>query len=153
MADEEKREPVVIVQDSLREGPNGFIIDDIDVTKEPHFTVSEVAKFFFARSPHWVRWREDKGYFVLDGKAVGVSRKVKNAEGESVIVQGGGEGARIYTLDDVEKMAYALAERQAIPGEKLQQVLRLVDAQARLWGYITNEFEAAEAALKEADET
>lgn len=144
-----RREPLVVVKEtSIRQGPNGFIIDDIDVSANPHFTVSEVAKFFFARSPHWVRWRQDKGYFVLDGKPVGINRKVpkKNADGpvlnekgdpEFEIVAGGSEGARIYTLDDVEKMAYALAERQAIDGQKLQQILRLVDAQARLWEYLT----------------
>jgi hypothetical protein len=144
-----KNGPVVVIKEtSVREGPNGFIIDDIDVSAQPHFTVSEVAKFFFALSDHWVRWRQDKGYFVLDGKKVGEHRKVPvvDAEGRRVldekgkplskIVRGGNKGARVYTLDDVEKMAYALAEKQAIEGEKLQQVLRLVDAQARLWGYI-----------------
>ena len=144
-----KKEPLVVVTEpTLHAGPNGFIIDGFDVSKQPHFTVSEVAKFFFARSPHWVRWRQDKGYFVLDGKPVGVHRKVpkKSARpGEEddgldyTIVNGGNEGSRIYTLEDVEKMAYALADMQAIPGEKLRQVLRLVDAQARLWGYIDDD--------------
>jgi hypothetical protein len=143
------QKPIVVVKDtSLRAGPDGFICGGLDVSLKPHFTVSEVAKFFFARSPHWVRWRQDKGYFVLDGKKVGQHRKVpkQDANGDPIldekdqpvfeIVNGGSKGARIYTLADVEQMAYALAEREAITGSKLQQVLRLVDAQIHLWEYV-----------------
>lgn len=54
----------LIVEDPKLPGDK-TIFDGMDVSRQPWFTVSEVAKFFFAKSPHWVRWRERKGYFVL----------------------------------------------------------------------------------------
>jgi hypothetical protein len=111
----------VVLTDS-RLPTDRFILDGIDVTREPMFTVSEVAKVFFARSPHWIRWRERKDYFVLDGERVGGQRT--------------DEGARRYNLADIEKMAHALAEKGAINGAQLTNALLLVQTEARVWGYI-----------------
>jgi hypothetical protein len=114
-------ESQVVVTDS-RLPTDKFILEGIDVAREPVFTVSEVAKVFFARSPHWVRWRERKGFFVLDGEDVSGQRT--------------DDGARRYNLADIEKMAHALASKGAINGAQLTNALLLVQIEARVWGYL-----------------
>ena len=99
-----------------------LILEGIDVDKQPVYTVSEVAKVFFGKSPHWIRWREKNDFFVLDGEQVGGSRTP--------------EGARRYTLSDIEKMAHALAGREAINGAQLTNALMMVQTSARIWGYL-----------------
>lgn len=99
-----------------------FILEGVDVSEEPLFAISEVAKMFFARSPHWIRWRERKGDFNLDGEDVSGGRTQT--------------GLRKYTLADIEKIAHALAEKGAINGAQLNTVLLLVQTEARLWGHI-----------------
>src|SRR4051794_14042377 len=49
--------------------PDKMIFEGVttDGEKDPHFTVSECAKFFFGRSPHWIRWLEQQHKLVLDG--------------------------------------------------------------------------------------
>jgi hypothetical protein len=110
---------LVIHEDRLPQ--HQFILEGIDTSREPHYTVSEVAKFFFARTAHWIRWRESKGFFVLNGEPIATNRKDK---------------ARFYTLEDVEKMAYALAEQKAINGAQMSNVLLLVQTEAKVWGYL-----------------
>lgn len=109
--------------------PDHLIMDTIlcRPDKEPIYSVGEVAKFFFAKSAHWVRWQEDRGFFTLGGKKVGIRR----TESDGPITQ------RRYKLDDIELMAYALAEKGALPADDLRATLRLVREEARLWGYFT----------------
>lgn len=97
-----------------------FLFDDLDQAANPHFSVSEVAKIFFARSSHWVRWREDDKVegFVLDG----VVLKTPRTE----------QGARYYTLPYVERMAHALAQQGAISGAQLANTLTTVEAIAKV---------------------
>lgn len=111
----------IVVSDS-RLPTDQFILEGIDVSREPVFTVSEVAKMFFARSPHWIRWLERKGQFVLDGEDVAGHRSE--------------EGARRYDLADIEKMAHALAEKGSINGAQLTNALLLVQVEAKVWGYL-----------------
>lgn len=99
-----------------------FILDGIDVSREPHFTVSEVAKVFFGRSSHWMRWLERHGWLELDGEAVGTKRTE--------------QGARYYTLDDVENIAHALAQKGKINVAQLTNCLLIVQTEARVWGYL-----------------
>jgi hypothetical protein len=61
-----EQEQPLIVADS-RIDPDKMILDGVDTSAEPHFTVSEAAKFFFARSPHWMRWREQNFFLMLGG--------------------------------------------------------------------------------------
>jgi hypothetical protein len=77
---------------------------------------------FFGRSAHWMRWRERNGFFILDGEDVSGHRTT--------------QGARRYTLADVEKIAHALAEKDAINGAQLMNALLMVQTNARIWGYI-----------------
>lgn len=112
-------ESVVIT--NPRVDPSHFILAGIDTSKEPRFAIGEVAKFFFARSAHWIRWVEREHRLVLDGKPVGVGRT--------------GSGAREYTLTDVEEMAHALASNNTISGAQLSRALALVAMEAELWEY------------------
>lgn len=115
----------------------------------PHFSVQEVAKFFFGNGPDWMRWRmrpDDKkvkgpdgkylrnpdgsfviekgeypeGYFVLDGKKI----EPKRTEA----------GARYFTLADVERMAHALAQGGHIDGAQLTNIVVLVKTVAKVYG-------------------
>jgi hypothetical protein len=98
------------------------IFKGLDVSEKPRFNVTEVAKFFFGRSSHWVRWKEKEGDLSLNGKLVADHRN----DG----------GARYYTLSDVEQMAHALCRNGAIDSFQLQHVLRLVYTEAQVWGYL-----------------
>lgn len=99
-----------------------LIFDGVDTTEGPLYTISEIAKVFFARSPHWIRWREKTGIFTFDGQPVGVGRTPK--------------GARVYTLGDIEKMAHALVAAEGLNAEELANVLRICQANARMWELI-----------------
>jgi hypothetical protein len=117
-------EPVTIADPRLDD--KKFIFEGIDVTREPLFTVSEIAKFFFGRSAHWVRWQEGQGHFTLtkDGEKVPVGDRRTES------------GARVYALSDVEDIAHALAEHQAINGRQLNDVMLILSTNARIWGYL-----------------
>jgi hypothetical protein len=100
----------------------------------PHYSVQEVAKFFFGRTADWLRWRylsdekTDKktgeitpakhpdGYFVLDGVPLEPKKSLT--------------GYRWYTIADVERMAHALAQNGAIDGWQLDNIVNLVKAAA-----------------------
>jgi hypothetical protein len=157
--------PEALAVTDSRIDPDRFILADIDTSAGPLFTVSEVAKFFFARTAHWVRWRERRSFFVLDGakdclheeahevpEHTNETGKVHKAKTDYItwITDGfckacGGravgnsrtpEGARRYSLADVEEIAHALAERGAISGSQLRNTLTIVQAVARNAGYL-----------------
>jgi hypothetical protein len=107
--------------DMLREDDNGLLI--------PHYTVQETAKVFFARSADWLRWRSrpslpkhPHGFFVLDGMPLEPKRTAA--------------GARYYTLADVERMAHALAQNDALDGLTLTKIIMIIKWQARLYKVI-----------------
>lgn len=95
-----------------------MMLDGIDTSKGPLFSVSEMAQFFFARSSHWVRWLETEGRLVLDGEPLIPLRTKSNA--------------RKYDLAMVEKIAHALASNGTIKVVQLRQALRLVKIQAEM---------------------
>lgn len=109
-----------MVTDS-RVDPSAFILDGIDTSAGPVFSVGEAARFFFARSSHWMRWVEREGKLVLEGTNVAQDRS--NA------------GSRKYTLSDIEFAAHALATNGAITGTQLRHALQLVAIQAELHGF------------------
>ena len=111
----------VVVTDTRLDSEK-FMLDGIDVSADPTFKVSDVAKIFFGRSSHWVRWLEGKDAFTLDGVEVGTRRTEK--------------GARVYTLADVEKMTHALAQQGKINGAQAANSLHIVQTIARVWGYL-----------------
>lgn len=97
---------------------------------KPNYSIQEAAKFFFARTSDWLRWREKpnpdagypEGYFILDGEKLQGHRTRA--------------GNRRYTLADIERMAHALAENSAISGYELTIIIMLVKWQARLYKVI-----------------
>ena len=110
-----------------------FIMEGIDTSaKGPYFSITEMAKVFFGKSDHWVRKMERLDALVLDGEEVGRRRTEK--------------GARTYLLEDVEKMAHALAskpisskEKMTLSPEELRRVLHMVRLCAQQHKYLTNE--------------
>lgn len=90
----------------------------------PAYTVQEASKVFFGRGPDWLRWRYrpareyPHGYFVLGDVILEPKRTAT--------------GNRYYTLADIERMAHALAENNAIDGEQLSVIIQLVLLQARV---------------------
>lgn len=101
-----------------------FIFDGVegDVDDKPLFTVSETAKFFFARSPHWIRWLEGENKMVLDGKVLVPRRTPK--------------GSRAYSLPDIELICHALGQAGALSGAQLSHALLMVQTCAKQWGYL-----------------
>lgn len=102
--------------------PNHFMLDRMSMERSPTFSVSEMAKVFFARSDHWVRWRERKGFFDLDGVSVGSRTDA---------------GARSYNLAEVEQALHAAARNNAISGVQLLIGLKIVRAIAVNYGLLT----------------
>lgn len=101
---------------------NEFILSGVDTSAKPLYSVSEMAKFFFGRTSHWVRWLEGENKMVLDDEALVPIRTNSNA--------------RKYDLAMVEKIAHALAENQAITVNQLRHALTIVKTQAQMYGYI-----------------
>lgn len=102
------------------------IFEGVDASQGPIFSVSEVSKIFFDRSPHWIRLRDREGAFQLNGEYVGGYRT-----GEA-----GTTGARRYTLADVEAMTYALAAAERISGTQHLNALRVVWSIAEVYELI-----------------
>lgn len=119
-----------------------LITDRVPLDKlleEPRYSISECAKFFFARSAHWIRHQEsiDNAYF--DPETPEDKRPDRPAfvlDGERLTFHYTAHGSRHYTLADVEHMAHALAQNYRIDGSMLNNVLTIVEAQCRLYRYI-----------------
>lgn len=98
------------------------ITKDLDLERSPRYRIGEVAKVFFAKSPHWVRWRERTDAFVIDGERWGPER----AGGSNL-------KARDYDLGDIEVMARLLYKGGAISRRDHGIALSIVVAQAELY--------------------
>jgi hypothetical protein len=151
-----------VLMADARIDPDKFMFESIDTSEKPVFTVSEAAKFFFARTAHWMRWRERNLFFLLGDDPtcehhekkpktiVKDGKKVKTIKIMSWVRRGkctkcgavevGGRttktGSRVYSLGDIEQIAHALARRNAITGGQLRNTLSLLAIQARLWEYL-----------------
>jgi len=121
-------EPMVVLTDDDLD-PHHLLMEGLSPEEyaKPSFSVNEMAKVFFARTGYWVRWREGRGQFLLDG--VPIANKRTQANGDY-------PGQRRYNLADVELIAHALAQRGAITRKQLRQTLFLVKAIAQMWGII-----------------
>jgi hypothetical protein len=138
--------PTLVILDYIID-PSKPLFEGIDTSVEPHFTVSEAAKFFFRRSSHWLRlqenlcikcrqpWRtkdpnvcgkdggeHDIGLIRIDGVRVPPPR----TEG----------GARYYTLADIENTARGLRQQNVIDHNQLSFALAIARLQGRLWDYL-----------------
>jgi hypothetical protein len=99
----------------------------------PVYRVSEVANFYFAMSESWLRlkMRADKDHpdtwFVKNGHRMDFRRKDPDNSGSE----------RVFTLADIEPMVYSLFRFGAIDGQRVGQILRIVEAVAHLYGLLT----------------
>lgn len=116
-------DPTVIIADAAID-PDKFLFEGVDTTEFPTFSVGEVSKIFFARSPAWLRQMEAKGYFDVEGDIEFTPRRFVS------------KNARFFCLEDIEKVAHALTYHQAIPATRLRIILTMLKAQGQLWGYI-----------------
>lgn len=94
--------------------------------RAPLFTVKQLTNMFFAREPHWIRWREDRG--MLDTEDFEIYE-------DGVIGNRNASGAREYTLADVEKVVHALAQAEAIDGTQVRNALLLVRILGEIHGH------------------
>jgi hypothetical protein len=136
--------------------PDKMLLADIDTTKGPIFTVSEMAKFFFARSNHWIRWLEgcEFEYPPASGTGKGVKCSIQPKDhdpelrdahchtwklmldGRLVGTRRNEKSARIYTLSDVEEIAHALAQSGSITGTQLRNTITVIKTQAEMFEYL-----------------
>lgn len=98
-----------------------FMLEGIDTSEKPLYSVSTMAEVFFARSSHWVRWLENENQMVLDGEPLVPIRTESNA--------------RKYDLSLIEKIAHALASHGKISPQQLRHALTIVRTQAQMYGY------------------
>jgi hypothetical protein len=96
----------------------------------PFFRVETVARVFFGMSASWLRLKLNPDaehpdtWFVRDGRRMEFRRL--SAEKPS--------SARVFTLADIEPMAYSLRNLGAIDSQRLVQILDIVRAMATLYG-------------------
>jgi len=103
--------------------PSARLFAGISMDRSPTFSVSEVAKVFFARTDHWVRWRERVGDLSdTDGTPIGQRTQ---------------HGARFYDLADVEAVLHAAAAHGAITGAQLYTGLKIAHAISLSYGILT----------------
>lgn len=112
---------------------------------KPYYSVQEVSKFFFGRSPHWLRWR-----YLSDQRVSKVTGQITKAakhpdgffilDGEPLVPKTSLSGYRWYTLADVERMAAALGQTGIIDGLEVSAITSLVRASAVIWkvSHVTN---------------
>lgn len=118
-------EPLVIADPELLAPPGQRFwttAEMVDKKGRPTFTISEVSKFFFARTVYWARWAQHKGLLVLDGEPLEVPTTVA--------------GAKAFRLYDVERMAHALAANGAIDGQQFARSVILVKTCGQNWGFL-----------------
>jgi hypothetical protein len=97
----------------------------------PFYSVHLVAQVFFAMSSSWLRLklnsepgRPNTSFVGEDGKRMEIRRRNPSKS----------DSARVFTLADVERMARSLAGFGDISQARLAQILRLVEAEATLYG-------------------
>lgn len=119
--------PVTVVPDDDLEPPQGEFWTRPEwydeATGEPGYTLSEVARFFFARSASWLRHHVWRGHLVLDGEPVAVPRDRSN------------DYLR-WRLYDVEITAHALAQNGYLQLDQLSRTIGLVKLLAQNYGYL-----------------
>lgn len=96
----------------------------------PVYRVKEFAKMFFGMSEHWLRLKmspdaqHPESWFTWeDGSRITFRR-----------ADPGSVSARIFTLADVEPMARSLRKYNAIDAARYAKILKVVQAQADLYG-------------------
>lgn len=116
--------PTIVIADPNLD-PDKLLFEGVDTSKGPAFSVGEVAKFYFARSPSWLRDHESKGNLVIAGEPEFTPRRRVS------------RNARFFYLEDIERVAHALTYNNVITGARLRTVLVLLRAEAQIWGILS----------------
>lgn len=114
----DSQQPEVVIEDP-RMDPGRLMYAEMPYEEGPQFRISEVAKTFFGKTPHWMRWLQTKNALVFDGREVG-NRLSENNN-------------RIYGLRDIEEIAHGLAQQRRLDGMSLRATLAALDAVGKLW--------------------
>lgn len=121
--------PIIVVAEEKELDRHYWIREEflpLDKNKNfrPTFRQGEVAKFFFGRRIDWLRKKikeaEQDGVLMLDGQPFNIRR----SKG----------GQRVFSLAEVEYLAHALAQANAISGPFLQRTVMAVRQCAILYG-------------------
>lgn len=136
---EDQQQPEVVIEDPRIESVSGMMYDQMPYEEGPQFRISEVAKTFFGRTPHWLRWLHAKEALFLDGRPVGQRMTSQNS--------------RIYGLRDIEEIAHGLAQQRRLEGTNLRLALLILDSVGRLHGVREVDWGAIERDAVREDET
>ncbi len=121
MSDFERITPLLVVPETL--DPDKLLFEGIDTSHYPCFSVGEVAKIFFARSPSWLRDAERAGQLTMPGVDFdGPKRRIAKS-------------ARFFCLEDIEKVDHCLMYHQLIPSYKFIAALKILQCMGQIWGY------------------
>jgi len=124
MAEEVQPDPLAqILLVDAEIDPDRLIFEGMAMDNSPEFSISELCKVFFAKTHHWLRWKERQGAFVLDGQPVG-NRRTEPA------------GARTWNLAEAEQMLHVAARNNAISGAQLYTGLKIAKAIGVLHGVL-----------------
>lgn len=117
--------PVDVISDELAPPDGGFWTDEsmFDPRRRvPGFRTSECASFFFGRSHQWLRQHQRAEHLVLDG--------------ELLVIPRDGRGHFLWRLCDVERGAWAMAQRGYLKVEQLERVIRIIKLVAQNYKYL-----------------
>lgn len=105
----------------------------------PTYSVHEVAKTFFGMSSSWVRLKlnpdenHPNTWFTHEnGDRIEFRRRTPKTTGKT-------DPARLFLLSDIEPMARSLFRFAAIDGRRLALILKVVKAEADLFGLLEEE--------------
>lgn len=112
--------PVTILADPPID-TDRLMFDGIDTNSGPFYSITETAKFFFARSDTWLRGIERKGIIY---------------EGRRWLPPRTEAGDRRYTLSLVEELAHGACQSGHIQVAQLRQALFCARMQGEMYGYL-----------------
>lgn len=121
--------------------PQTFMVTEENFAKRewgrnaiPVYRVAGVARFFFGMSDSWLR-------LMLKADPDHPNTWFTNPDGSRMVFNrlnpDNSVSARVFRLSDIEPMAWSLYRFGAITATKLAMVLRVVEAQAVLYEFVT----------------
>lgn len=118
---------IIIVNEAIQTPDNRpyWIIPDVlrGIENPPEFSTGGVSKIFFATHPatfrYWLWKEESKGGPILDGSRIEIEQR---------------DGYRVYSIEDVEKLAHAFARAGYIDGDRLGKIVLMVKTCAQMYG-------------------
>jgi hypothetical protein len=97
----------------------------------PHYPASQVADWVFGQTTDWIKNQlKGKPYRLASGQLRITPLTLGGQELEFRIIPRGRTGERRFTLPDIERLAWALYERNDIDGKQLQGATQIIMAVA-----------------------